>query len=142
MKHKIYLHTSNFENTTFLKHDDEFETLLQYDAFEYSEAHRNEYGRIKTNSCNYHILIGKLPTPNCPWCNAVPKIKRKETRQIFDCRQFEFYMECTNCGATGPKSILHLADPENEIINNEIESLIKHKYSERFPWETQIGLNE
>jgi len=137
---KIYIHTSYLDNKDYFESNESFECVSQYDYYNTMRANRNELGRIKVGSYFLHILIGKLLNKNCPWCNSVPVFKKKQFNKVIYISIFQFYMECPNCGSTGPKKTLTIHRPDDKLLNDEIENMIKQLYGDRIPWERQAEI--
>jgi hypothetical protein len=133
MRNHIYLHTSNLNIINKFKNDDLFQSCYEYPIHEIENLHPNEYGRIKTKHNYYHILVGQIRQENCPWCAAIPFIKRIENPGLT--YTAEYCMQCQGCGARGP--ILYV----NSMMNNddkymdEVRCLIKHKFKTRRQWD-------
>ena len=134
----IYLHTSNLKHTRTLKEDPSFQPPFEYGAYELQHTHRNEYGRIKTPTTYYHILIGQILQHNCPWCGEWPVIQdiTKENLHNTPINCKKLCLECPKCQSRGPSFIM--TEGLDESCTHRIISYMKDRYQTRIPWDYKL----
>lgn len=136
MKRHIYLHTSNFEVTTHLNEDDQFESLPNYKPKEFLLLHQHEYGCIKTKQNFYHIILGNIKDDTCPWCNSPVELKKLGENKF---TQYSHYcMKCPRCLSHGPILNVCFSAEQDQKYMDELFSFIKQRFSYRNSWDKNL----
>lgn len=137
-KNKIYLHTSNIDATDILKGDVLFQAVWHYALLDHSKINPYEYGKIQTERCDYHILIGNMRQKGCPWCGSETEIKHKYVTDFGPIPFDVFFVRCMNCGSEGPKTNVP------ECLKNEsfeiAKDLVQRRYEFRRPWDSDLKM--
>lgn len=142
MRKHIYLHTSNLTHASQIAKDKAFEPLCTYQNDILFKVYRNEFGRIKTSSNYFHIMLGTITDDNCPWCGSVPTlVDLNEPADWTGQARIKFYMQCLNCGSTGPVNTITFNDITDFEIKEHVKQMIKHKYSERKQWDHDLEIH-
>lgn len=137
MKQKFYVHCSDLKIIKWLNESDLFEHNCHYHPLEFSNCHRNEWGRLKIKDANLQFIVGELIDFSCPWCGEDPVLKQEKPGICFE--TFIFYMKCNTCGSCGPKIVLHISNPSCEKTMRVVGDMIKQKYATRRAWDHNIG---
>jgi hypothetical protein len=132
MKH-IYLHTSKKANFQEITTNEKVENVHEYDIWDYARCEENEYGRIKTRTNHFHILIGAIRQENCPWCGNRAILRRISEGDTF--RPSIYSMICEQCCSRGPNLCVNISIEENKRSMEEVEALMKDRYEHRRQWD-------
>jgi len=136
MKKHIYLHSSNTDHTYDLRNDDRFESVPEYPRLEVAKTHQYEYGRIVTDKNYYHILIGKIPQENCPWCNGSVELFKISEGNIIE--KSKFCLHCKICGSRGPILNLNPQMEHDRQVMAEMTDLMMQQYKNRKAWDSDL----
>ncbi len=132
----IYLHSSNLEQARILREDPYFQAPYEYGAYEMQRTHRNEYGRIRTPTTYYHILIGQIPQHNCPWCGIKPILKKIKESDGLSFSKYQ--LQCPKCEACGPTLNISPQQELNEKSMQWCTDWIQQRYQCRLPWDHKL----
>jgi len=128
MKNHIYLHTSNFENTRFIRNDESFFPPFNYTPQQYEKLLGNEYGIIETDDNYYHILVGSINQDGCPWCGGEAIVKKLfDGTKEMPIQHSIYCMECVRCRSRGP--LLNLIGSTVDI--EEYFEFMRNRYKRR-----------
>jgi hypothetical protein len=135
MDNKMYVHTSDLKNTTYLKNLSNFQPAFGYGIFE-NAISPYEYGRIKIDDFFINFLVGNIPQENCPWCSTKPILKEIKST---DCLNFDkYWMECPKCLSRGPTLDICPFLHEEEI--NVLLQIVHERYKMRGNWDRDINV--
>lgn len=142
MKPHVYLHTSKLDVIKYLREDSCFEPVFMYPRETYDKCHSNEYGKIKTSSVDYHLILGQIRGKNCPYCGSIPKFESKEYFDSIGLR-FIYWCQCDKCGSSGPRSSTYLRPTDmNPVIMSHLEDKSTYEFANPRPWDHNLKLED
>lgn len=134
MRRKIYVHTSNREYLESFMEDENFEPISVYDSFDYAQNLQYEYGRIKTHQNYIHLIFGKMPQDDCPWCGNECKMVRIENPDD----SLTLFCECIKCDSRGPSITFRQAAYFTTDHYLEIEDMVRQRFKRRRQWDDRL----
>lgn len=140
---QLYFISHNLKYVKILCSDIDFEPVAQYNPEEFKKISQYEYGRIKTRSNDFHLLLGNPPQKGCPWCGYEPTLKKLPSVPscLMGPQEFSNYcLQCDNCGARGPVMNILSKKENDSLFMEEIKDIMNQKFKTRIAFNE--GLND
>lgn len=138
MRTHFYLHTSDLSKIQEMKRDVHFENCYYYDIYNFQNCHRNEIGRIVTDTSYFHILVGGIPQKGCPWCSSPTQVKKLSDGGIVE--PMKYCIECMHCGSRGPILCINPSQSFDQLVMDEYFNFMNQRYENRVPWDKNLNL--
>lgn len=134
-KSKLYVNTNDYDFASILNELDCFQPVYEYcKSFENISA--AEWGRLKLEDIDIHIILGTLSSNYCTWCRGELILHKvyEDKPEIINPRR-GFCLKCRNCHSQGP--LFHVAYDLSIDYTFEkyLNNLLLGHYQQRIKWD-------